>query len=230
MKAVAAGALGLGCAVFLTLALGAIAAFGPAVNANILNNLSATGMAPLIGSGPAQVRWWVSDAAGCCHVGLGGVGPKPARTERNLLCHHLHANNTQLLSGLVRGGFLVSLLGSFALLMFPLRTCLVELLWGKTLASKQGPAKAAAAADIEAANYVPLTYGILASTIATAVLVPDIWAALSIVGDLASTMQVRVICVVMASSLWAAACAHTSSAQTLPACRRLSSRVCWAWH
>jgi hypothetical protein len=90
-----------------------------------------------------------------------------------------------VLSVLVRGGFLVSLLGSFALLMFPLRTCLIELLWGKQLvAAGSGPAKAAKTAEIEAKHYPVLTYGILASTVATAVLVPDIWAALSIVGDL----------------------------------------------
>jgi len=64
MKAVCAGALGLGCVIFLVLALGSIAAFGPAVNSNILNNLSATGMAPLIGSTAAQVRG----------VGLSGRG------------------------------------------------------------------------------------------------------------------------------------------------------------
>lgn len=99
----------------------------------------------------------------------------------------------QALSALVRGGFLVSLLGSFALLMFPLRTCLIELLWGgKELKGTSGAAKAAAVSKIGSKYYAPLTYGILASTVATAVLVPDIWAALSIVGDLASTMQVGV--------------------------------------
>jgi hypothetical protein len=55
MKAVCAGALGIGCIIFMVLALGSIAAFGPSVNANILNNLSATGMAPLIGAAPAAV-------------------------------------------------------------------------------------------------------------------------------------------------------------------------------
>ncbi|WIA21170.1 hypothetical protein OEZ86_005042 [Tetradesmus obliquus] len=153
MKAVCAGSLALGCAIFLVLGLGSVAAFGPGVSSNILNNLSASGMAPLIGSQAAAV-----------------------------------------LSVLVRGGFLVSLLGSFALLMFPLRTCLIELLWGKTLAAAgSGPAKAAKTAEIESKNYPLLTYGILASTVATAVLVPDIWAALSIVGDLASTVQAFVV-------------------------------------
>lgn len=91
----------------------------------------------------------------------------------------------QVMSVVVRGGFLVSLLGSFALLMFPLRNCLVELLWSKQLAAAgSGPAKGAMAAELEAQHYNGLTYGILASTVATAVLVPDIWAALSIVGDL----------------------------------------------
>lgn len=110
---------------------------------------------------------------------------------------HTHAllvpvlDELQVLSALVRGGFLVSLLGSFALLMYPLRTCLIELLWGgKDLKGTSGAAKAAAVSRIQQQYYVPLTYGILTSTVATAVLVPDIWAALSIVGDLASTMQV----------------------------------------
>lgn len=55
MKAVCAGALGLGCVIFMVLALGSIAAFGPALNSNILNNMSATGMAPLIGAPAAAV-------------------------------------------------------------------------------------------------------------------------------------------------------------------------------
>jgi hypothetical protein len=68
---------------------------------------------------------------------------------------------------------------------------LIELLWGgKELKGTSGAAKAAAVSKIEQKFYAPITYGILASTVATAVLVPDIWAALSIVGDLASTMQV----------------------------------------
>eukprot|EP00878_Enallax_costatus_P026936 GHUV01028951.1.p1 GENE.GHUV01028951.1~~GHUV01028951.1.p1 ORF type:complete len:247 (+),score=76.73 GHUV01028951.1:660-1400(+) len=153
MKAVCGGSLAMGCVIFLVLGLGSVAAFGAGVDANILNNLSATGMAPLIGSQLASV-----------------------------------------MSVIVRGGFLVSLLGSFALLMFPLRTCLIELLWNKQLsAAGSGPAKAAVTAELESKHYTVLTYGILASTVATAVLVPDIWAALSIVGDLASTVQAFVV-------------------------------------
>jgi hypothetical protein len=50
----------------------------------------------------------------------------------------------------MRGGFLVSLLGSFALLISPLRTCLIELLWGsKDLKGTSGPAKAAAVGRTE---------------------------------------------------------------------------------
>jgi hypothetical protein len=45
----------MGCVIFLVLGLGSVAAFGPAVNSNILNNLSASGMAPLIGSQAASV-------------------------------------------------------------------------------------------------------------------------------------------------------------------------------
>jgi amino acid permease len=153
MKAVCAGSLIMGLVIFLVLGLGSVAAFGGAVDANILNNLSAGGMAGLLGPQLASV-----------------------------------------LSVVVRGGFLVSLLGSFALLMFPLRTCLIELIWNKQLAAAgSGPAKAAVTGEIEQKHYTVLTYGILASTVATAVLVPDIWAALSIVGDLASTVQAFVV-------------------------------------
>lgn len=70
----------MGCVIFLVLGLGSVAAFGPAVDANILNNLSATGMAPLIGSRAAAVsersgqaelsvaqRYLPAPAASCIH-------------------------------------------------------------------------------------------------------------------------------------------------------------------
>jgi hypothetical protein len=77
MKAVAGGALALGCAVFVVLALGSIAAFG-AVDANILNNLSASGMAPLIGDAPAQARQGGCARACSCAKVL-AAAPLPAR-------------------------------------------------------------------------------------------------------------------------------------------------------
>jgi hypothetical protein len=55
LASAAAGSLAMGCVIFLVLGLGSVAAFGPAVNSNILNNLSASGMAPLIGSQAASV-------------------------------------------------------------------------------------------------------------------------------------------------------------------------------
>lgn len=58
MKSVCAGALGLGAVLFMALGLGGVTAFGPATSANILVNMSAAGMAPLLGTGPAQV--WCS--------------------------------------------------------------------------------------------------------------------------------------------------------------------------
>ena len=79
---------------------------------------------------------------------------------------------------------MVSLLGSFALLMYPLRTCLIDVFW-----RKKGPE----AAKIESQNFPLLTYGTLIAATATAVLVPNIWAALSIVGDLASTVQAFIL-------------------------------------
>lgn len=72
MKRVLASSLAMACAIFLALALGGVAAFGPGVDANILNNLSASGMAPLVGSGLAQVR-----RGGGCHAGRRQGGPQP---------------------------------------------------------------------------------------------------------------------------------------------------------
>jgi hypothetical protein len=55
--------------------------------------------------------------------------------------------------------------------MFPLRTCMAELLWGRA----DAPAK-------EKQHYYLLTYGTLSALLVLAVLVPNIWAALSFVG------------------------------------------------
>jgi nitrate/nitrite transporter NarK len=56
MKGVVAAALGGSAAIFFVLALGSIAAFGGAVDPNILNNLSKGSMAALLGDPLAQVR------------------------------------------------------------------------------------------------------------------------------------------------------------------------------
>lgn len=47
--------------------------------------------------------------------------------------------------------------------------------------------------QLEQANYYPLTYGLLAAMVLTAVLVTDIYEAVSAVGDLASTVQAFVV-------------------------------------
>lgn len=69
MKAVCGGSLAMGCVIFLVLGLGSVAAFGAGVDANILNNLSATGMAPLIGSQLASVSGSEAKFALVCWIG-----------------------------------------------------------------------------------------------------------------------------------------------------------------
>jgi ABC-type phosphate transport system permease subunit len=100
----------------------------------------------------------------------------------------------QVFSIVVRGGFLVSLLGSYVLLMYPLRSCIAELAFGKAEAAKKSATSSSnQLSDLENKWFFPLTYGILLSTTAVAVLVPNIWAALSVVGDLASTVQAFIL-------------------------------------
>ncbi len=95
--------------------------------------------------------------------------------------------SSQLINLTVRGGFLVSLIGSFVNFMFPLRSTVSELIWG-------GGDKAEA---LEAQFFVPLTYGLMAC----AVVVPNIWAALSFVGNIATTMAAFIIPAMIALSL-----------------------------
>lgn len=88
-----------------------------------------------------------------------------------------------MLNLLVRGGYLVSLLGGFALFVFPLRDCFAQVLW---------PQPNEAAKQLSA-NFYPVTYGLLAAIIACAVLVPNIWAVLSLIGNVACTLLAFII-------------------------------------
>ena len=94
MKAVVGVSLAVAAATYVVLALGSVLAFGEVVDGNVLNNMFAESMAPLIG--------------------------KPA---------------AELATGIVRGGYLISLLGSALLYMYPLRTCLSEVICSSSSSS-----------------------------------------------------------------------------------------------
>lgn len=74
--------------------------------------------------------------------------------------------------------------------MFPLRTCMAELVWGRD-----------AAPAMEKKFYFPLTYGTLSILLALAIVVPNVWAALSFVGNVASTLGAFIIPALIALKL-----------------------------
>jgi amino acid permease len=97
MKAVVALSLAVAAVTYMVLSLGSVFAFGEGLSSNVLNSMFAESMAPLIGSAAAEVA-----------------------------------------TGLVRGAYLISLLGSALLYMFPLRTCLAEVLCNGSSSGRGG--------------------------------------------------------------------------------------------
>jgi hypothetical protein len=228
MCGVVAVALAISASVFLCLSVGASLAFGlEELEANVLNNFSADELAPMVGHVWGDVVSWV-----------------------------------------IRGGYLVSVLGSLLLYMYPLRSCLAEVIWGSddgtvvvraqsltgglvtcqfagkcltgqclTAALSAEEASMHSSSSVDAAMvvsmgsngswtdnanavetgqmreaipregytrqqqqqprwqqleqrwYFTLTYGLLLCMVLAAVLVPSIWSALSLIGDLACTTQ-----------------------------------------
>lgn len=177
---------------FWLLAFASALAFGPGLQVNVLSNMSAQSMAPLVG--PA------------------------AAFAMNLL---------------VRGGFLVSLLGSFLLFMYPLRTSAAEVV-ADVASARQPPARGgssaheplllpaasgggggggdaagAAGGGVDAAAVVErffnaLTFVLLLAVVACAVLVPNIWQALSLIGNVASTVEAFIVPGIIVLALYSA--------------------------
>jgi hypothetical protein len=191
MRGVLATAMAACAALFCLLALCGALAFGSGTAVNVLSNLSLASLQPLVGATAAQ-----------------------------------------LLSVLVRCGFLLSLAGSLLLYMFPLRSsCADWVLWcaqprpagerslaavaaqdaerGPLLAGEgsseplSGPASPRStpppAPEGEAAEQLPvplflgLTAALLAAVLACAVLVPNIWELLTLIGGLAGTVQAFIV-------------------------------------
>jgi len=112
---------------------------------------------------------------------------------------------------LVQGSILLSLLGSFLLFMYPLRTSLAEMMcelhavWRHSQGGEQGALEGdpstpllegapemhagAVALQFEARWFNVLTYGLFAAIVACGMLLPDIWEALNNVAGVASILQ-----------------------------------------
>jgi hypothetical protein len=229
MCGVVAIALSISASVFVALSVGSSLAFGiDQLETNVLNNFSAEDLAPFVG-----------------HVG------------------------GEVLSWVIRGGYLVSVLGSLLLYMYPLRSCIAEVVWGAgypLAISEDNPPRMCDSCDdhdvaaassyhsnatveafrvrsssiesvdatvmlsvgssgswigevtedaatahgvdsmasmqqqqqqsdqprwqhLEQRWYYTLTYGLLVAMVLVAALVPSIWSALSLIGDLACTTQ-----------------------------------------
>ncbi|KAI8469238.1 MAG: transmembrane amino acid transporter protein-domain-containing protein [Monoraphidium minutum] len=177
MRGVLVVALSIAALVFTVLCVGASLAFGATLQVNVLSNLSIEAMAPLLGRAPAT-------AAGLS----------------------------------IQFGYVISLLASFLLYMHPLRTSVAEMIWpdheagapdhGDGAPGQRGSdggaeeeAGAGApgggggggsrAAAMAARHYYALTYSLLAAAALAAVSVPNIWAALSVIGARRGPLRLR---------------------------------------
>ncbi len=141
MNGVMAGALGICNTLYLAIAICTCIVFGADLEADVLNNMNVTEMAPLVGEVAAH-----------------------------------------MISDTVRIGFAIALIGSFVLLMYPARQVITETFFPRVTSGRT-------AGDVPARIFYPMTYILVACIYVTAVYVPTIWAALSIVGSTSSTLQ-----------------------------------------
>lgn len=130
MNRVAGASLTLCNVLYIVMALSCVLTFGADVDADVLTNMNADGLSPL-------------------------VGPVAA----------------VLIAYVVRLLFLLSLVGSYAMAMHPLRHCVLEVILGKRYHQLHRAE--------EHALFVPLTVALLVAIWATAVLVPGIWLVVS---------------------------------------------------
>ncbi|MEW5298792.1 MAG: hypothetical protein WDW36_001875 [Sanguina aurantia] len=140
MNAVVAVALATCNTLYLCIALSTVAAFGPALADDVLNNLDVGDMAQL-------------------------VGPFPA-----------HA-----IALVVRMGYFTSLVGSFLLMLYPLRQAVLEMVLRSRYHKMADPD----------AHWVsrPVTLLLVCCVYGVAVFVPSLWLLLSLVGSAAATMM-----------------------------------------
>ena len=79
----------------------------------------------------------------------------------------------------VRAGYLLSIAGSFVLLLFPLRHVIADVVLGGH--------------DALAPRWIPVTAALIGSAYGTACYLPSIWGALSLVGATATTTQAWIV-------------------------------------
>ncbi|KAI8474958.1 MAG: transmembrane amino acid transporter protein-domain-containing protein [Monoraphidium minutum] len=136
---------------YYIIAICAVAAFGSDLRDDVLSNITAAAMAPLLRS--------------------------------------LTAARAAALA--VRAGYLLSIAGSFTLLLFPLRHVIADVALGGH--------------DALARRWLPVSAALIASAAATAAALPSIWGALALVGATATTAQAWIVPALIILSLERAA-------------------------
>lgn len=139
MQLLAASALMICNALYLTVTLCAGLVFGDSLDADVLANVNVAAMGPLIGPAAALV-----------------------------------------MAGAVRVGYLLSLVGSYVLLCYPLRQCIGDLML---------PGGQRAVFE----NWQVLTVALVGSVYGIGCYLPSIWGALAMIGATASTVQAFII-------------------------------------
>jgi hypothetical protein len=210
---VVAVALTISCVVFIMLAFGTGFAFGPGTDVNVLNNFSIEGLEPLWGWHAAVAFSWVVRGGyllcilatlllymhplRSCLAQI--LWPQPESSMRELPDTALPATVVQAAAA----GAAAAAATESSSQQCPLGT--VATAEGQQpqqqLAAHAGPQVSYTSGlsdrhlwqDLEQALYFPLTYGLLSAMVLAAVVVVNIYQAVSAVGDIASTMQAFIV-------------------------------------
>lgn len=185
---VVAVALSIACTIFLLLSIGACVAFGPSTDVNVLSNFSIEGLEPLLGWRAAVVlSWAVRGGYLVCILATLLLYMHPLRSclaqmlwgpEMELQCSHIPGPDIDAVS----------------------RDNEQQQQQSSQSQQLQNPESSSLMAperhiwqDLEQAVYFPITYGLLSVILLVAVAVTNIYQAVSIVGDLASTVQAFIV-------------------------------------
>jgi hypothetical protein len=190
----------------LALAVGAGLAFGPGTDVNVLENLSVAGLTPLLGPRTAAVLSW-----------LLRVGYMLCIAATLLLyMHPLRASVAELLwpdaqpvsapaaaavAAAAGGGAGVAAVVDGAGEQQHQQQQVQQQQQQQHQCGSAGDASASMWQQLERANYVPLSCGLLAALVLTAVVVDNIFQTVSAVGDIAGTTQAFIVPGVVALSL-----------------------------
>lgn len=233
---VVAVALGISGSIFLVLSVGAAVAFGPSTDINALNNFSTAGLEPFLGWRAALLfSWVVRGGYLLCILATLLLFMHPLRSclaqmlwPTPRACSSSSGSSSALATAVQPGG--QEPVGAAGQQQQPAE------LTDPLLQQQQQPCgprgcseqqvdevsdtstEAAAAAprqlwqDLEQAVYYPLTYGLLAAMVLTAVAVTNLFQAVSAVGDIASTTQAFIVPGAIAVMMTARQQAHLKAA------------------